>query len=168
MEFARTVGRITFNDVARETWESIYRGLSEGGLGVFGSVTSRAESQVLRLSSLYALLDCQDQIGPKHLAAGLAVWAYCEQSARYIFSGSTGNPVADQILIAFRGHPEGMTLTQLSDHFNHNRTSKEIRTALALLKKHGLARKVEPLSGEKKGRKAEIWAPCANTPVPGK
>ncbi len=57
---------------------------------------------MLRLSLLYALLDCSSTIRVEHLQAALAVWDYCEVSVRYIFGTKTGNPVADRIIEAVR------------------------------------------------------------------
>ena len=43
------------------------------------------EAHVVRLAAIYAALDCSDQIAPPHLEAGLAVWRYSLDSARWIF-----------------------------------------------------------------------------------
>jgi hypothetical protein len=51
---------------------------------------SRAESQVIRLASAYALADGSPQIAAPHVEAGMAAWAYCAQSAEVVF----GVPVA--------------------------------------------------------------------------
>lgn len=55
--FARTVEEIKRDEGARVFWHEVYGGLSEGGPGLLGAVTSRAEAQVMRLACLYALLD---------------------------------------------------------------------------------------------------------------
>ena len=80
--------------------------LSAGKPGLLGAATSRAESQVMRLAMLYALLDRSPVIGSDHLLAGLAVWTYAEQSARYIFGSALGDPVADEILNHLRSTPK--------------------------------------------------------------
>ena len=49
-----------------------------GHSGLYGAVTSRAEAQVVRLSLIYALLDCSPVIRQEHLLAALALWEYCE------------------------------------------------------------------------------------------
>jgi hypothetical protein len=109
VKFARTVEKVEQDPVAYALWEKVYPGLSEGHPGLFGAVTSRGEAQVLRLSSLYALLDCSEVVRAEHLMAALAVWEYCEASARFIFGTSLGDATADDILRALRGRPEGMT-----------------------------------------------------------
>ena len=69
---------------------------------MFGMATNRAEAQVVRLSVLYAALDRSPLIRAEHLLAALAVWRYCEQSARWAFGDATGDPTADTILSALR------------------------------------------------------------------
>jgi hypothetical protein len=54
-------------------WATVYEDLSEGKAGLLGSMTSRAEAQVLRLSMVFALLDCSTTIRAEHLRAALAV-----------------------------------------------------------------------------------------------
>ncbi|MEO8628071.1 MAG: hypothetical protein ABI612_08205 [Betaproteobacteria bacterium] len=64
-----------------------------------GAVTNRAEAVTLRLALIYALLDGDVVIGAaEHLRAALAVWHYCEQSARLIFGSTIGNRIADECL----------------------------------------------------------------------
>ena len=49
------------------------------------------------------------EVREEHLRAGLALWQYCEDSARHIFGRATGDTVADRILEALRTNSEGMT-----------------------------------------------------------
>jgi Protein of unknown function (DUF3987) len=78
------VPRITMADDAKAVWARIYSDLSSDKPGMFGAVTARAEAQTVRLAMMYALLDGAVQIDSNHLNAGLAVWKYCEASARRI------------------------------------------------------------------------------------
>jgi hypothetical protein len=142
------------DEFAREIWHKVYGKLSEGAPGLFGAVTSRAEAQVMRVACLYALLDGCSVIKAIHLTASLAVWEYCEASARYIFGDALGDPVADDILRALRESPTGLTRTQISDLFGRNRTKNQIGPALATLLEHGRVRvEREPTPG----RDAERW-----------
>jgi hypothetical protein len=136
-------------------WEKVYPQLSEGQTGMLGAVTSRAEAQVVRLSSIYALLDCSKIIRVEHLRAALAVWRYAEDSARYIFGDALGDPVADAILNALREAGEdGLTRTQLRDLFGRHKDSTRIEAALNLLREHGKAdHRTQPTDG----RAAEVW-----------
>ena len=52
---------------------------------------------------LYALLDGSAVIRLEHLQAALAIWRYCEESARLIFGDKLGDPDADVILGGTRG-----------------------------------------------------------------
>ncbi len=70
---------------------------------MLGAVTARAEAIVMRLAVVYAVLDGRTHIGVEHLRAALAVWQYCEDSARYVFGDALGDPVADELLEALRG-----------------------------------------------------------------
>src|SRR5690606_16668443 len=88
VEFSQRVGEIRRDDQAREVWAEIYPDLSEGKPGLLGAATSRAEAQVMRLAMIYALLDRSTVIRREHLVAGLALWSYAEQSARYIFGSA--------------------------------------------------------------------------------
>lgn len=79
------------DEEANTLWEQRYGDLSEGEDGLFGAVTGRAEAQVLRLSMLYALLDCSPIVRRPHLEAALALWQYTSDSAAYIFGRVDGN-----------------------------------------------------------------------------
>lgn len=78
-------GPITRTPAAKGLWGESYAALTEPTPGLVGHVTSRAAAHVMRLACLYALLDESDQVDVDHLTAALALWTYCEQSARYIF-----------------------------------------------------------------------------------
>ena len=90
------------DEAATAIWRTVYGPLSEGGVGMLGAATSRAEAQVLRISVLHAILDQSLWIRPEHLMAALAVWEYAERSARWIFGDATGDPTADAIMATLR------------------------------------------------------------------
>ena len=154
--FARTIGEMEQDSVAYTLWEKVYPELSEGQPGLFGAVTTRAEAQVLRLSCAYALLDCSAVVRAEHLMAALAVWEYCEASARFIFGSALGDATADEILRALRARPEGMTRTEIRDYFSKNRAASDIDRALGVLQEYGRARAVRG-EKEERGRPAERW-----------
>jgi hypothetical protein len=139
--FARTVGEVPRSDTARDIWHAVYPRLAGDRLGLFGAVTSRAEAQTMRLALVYALLDGSPVIEAEHLSAGLAVWSYCEASARFIFGDALGDVMADEVLRALRAAPpNGLTRTELSGHFGRNKSASEINRALTALVRHGLIR----------------------------
>lgn len=152
--FGKTVKEVKRDEDARAQWRAVYPALSEGKPGLLGGVVSRAEAQVMRLACLYALLDRSYVVTPIHLQAAIALWEYCEASAKYIFGQRLGDPVADELLIALRNHPDGMTRTEIRDLFQRNRKTHEITRGLTLLAKQGLARQEESQSI---GRSTERW-----------
>jgi hypothetical protein len=143
VRFARQPEQMARSEAASKLWHKVYGELTSGRAGVFGNVTTRAEAQTLRLSILYALLDESKIIDVPHLKAALAVWKYCEASARWAFGASLGNPTADELLTALRlVKPNGLTSTEISGLFTRNRNSSQIREACGLLQRCGLARPV--------------------------
>lgn len=159
--FGRKMGLLKRDRITRETWAEVYPKLSAGRHGLLGAVISRAEAQVLRLSLLYALLDCSQQIRTAHLMAALALWEYCESSARWIFGSSLGDPTADEIRTVLLAHNEGMTRNELMDHFHRNKSSAEISRALAALEAQRAACVGERKTG---GRTAEVWRAVRSAP----
>ena len=147
-----------FDKEAAEMWAAEYRtSLSIDRPGLFGAVTARAEAHTLRLAALYAVLDHSRYISRAHLLAALAVWRYCEASARYIFGDAVGDPVADEILDVLRkGGQGGMARTELSNFFGRNRGADEIGKALRLLHKHNKAQRRERPAGGR-GKPTEVW-----------
>jgi hypothetical protein len=129
---------------------------------VLGAICGRAETQVVRLALLYTLLDGKDEIEPVHLRAALAVWKYCEDSARYIFSDSVGSALADELLRVLR-EKGGMSRTDIQTTFQRNQKLENITAALKLLRERGLAmsEKQAPSSKGKGagGRPVEFWVP---------
>jgi len=157
VEFGRTAGELKRDPEARELWADVYGQLTRDRFGLFGAVTGRAEAITLRLSLLYALLDCSQEIRLPHLAAALEVWRYCEDSARFIFGDSLGDAVADPILQALRRTPGGLSRTEINHLFDRNRSTSDITAALHLLLRHGLARFEKAEKSEASGRPAERW-----------
>jgi hypothetical protein len=134
---------------------------------MLGVLTSRAEAQTMRLACLYALLDCSHVIRRVHLEAALALWQYCEDSARYVFGDALGDRLADEILAALRETGDtGLTRSQISGLFRRNVDADRISGALKCLAENGLAHaRKEP--GE--GRPTERWlavSRVAPTPKP--
>jgi hypothetical protein len=122
---------------ARTVWHSIYASLSEVKPGLFGAVTSRAEAQVMRLACLYAVLDEAKEVHAEHLRGALALWHYCEASARSIFGDALGDPLADELLHRLRCSECGLTRTELNNALGRNKSAAEIGRALDLLAKCG-------------------------------
>jgi hypothetical protein len=155
LDTARNIGRVSWTDEAAREWARIYSALSSAKPGLLGAITARAEAQVVRLATLYALLDGSTSISFDHLRAAVAVWDFCEASATHVFGDAIGDPVADQILRALRqAGAEGMTRTAISHLFGRHQSSDQIGAALGRLMNAKLARAVVK---ETSGRPSEVW-----------
>jgi hypothetical protein len=152
--FAKSAGEIHRDTDAQAIWASVYHQLTEERSGLTGAMTARAEAHVVRLSLLYALLDCSPSIQPAHLMAALSVWDYCERSVKYIFGDSLGDSLADELLRLIRASPDGLPRNQMMDYFGRNQSSDRIGKALALLGGLGLIRCEREETG---GRPREVW-----------
>ena len=149
-------GVIGMTERANRIWVEQYPQLSEGFDGLLGSVTARAAAQVRGIAMTYALMDGLQEVDSVHLLAALALWRYCEQSARYVFGSALGNRVADEILRALRAAGKnGMTRTEIRDLFRRNESAD--RTALTMLAERNLARSE---SRKTDGRPTEVWRAC--------
>lgn len=155
VEFARKLKEIQKDDKSRILWKGIYRELSEGKRGLLGAVTARAEAQTMRLAVQYALLDKSSVIRIEHLHAAIVLWEYCEQSARYVFGDSLGDPIADTIKQALDDKPEGMTKTEISSLFKRNIDSSKLNSALNTLSASGYVYK--NMVKNETGRPPEQW-----------
>jgi Protein of unknown function (DUF3987) len=153
---AKDSSRVSLTAEACAAWELVYATLSEGQPGLVGAIIGRAEAQTIRLALIYALLDGKNEIGVEHLHAALAVWRYCQASARRVFGGILSDPVADVILQALRqAGGSGMTRTEIRDHFGRHRKSNQIDMALAALAASGKAKCV--LGDVTGGRRPKVW-----------
>ena len=154
IEKSRSIGEVRRDESARSIWRKVYSGLSQGQPGLFGSVTSRAEAQTMRLALIYALLDSSPVIRGEHLMAALAVWTYTESSARFIFGDSLGDPAADKIMVLLRGRTDGMTRNDIVRCFGGHRGKDQLDRALDLLLRLGRVKRETVETG---GRPAETW-----------
>ena len=141
---------------ARQLWAKVYPSLSEGQPDLLGAATSRGEAQVLRLSAIYAALDCSPVVCVPHLRAALGLWKYSYLSARLIFGDATGDPMLDRIRECLdAAGPDGLTRTEISDLFKRNASSERIDQALQKLTSLGLVinRQVPT-----EGRPIRVWS----------
>lgn len=140
LRFARGLSAPVARDAAaRAAWAEAYETLTEGSPGALGEITNRAEPHVLRLSLLYAVLDRSPLIRTGHLAAALALWRYCEESAAAIFGPRGADALAGTILAGVRAAGgAGLTRTAISDLLGRNKSREQIAAALAGLIEEGL------------------------------
>jgi hypothetical protein len=135
VEWAQAQPEILFrrDPAASELWNDHYATLSQKRPGLHGAATARAEAQVLRLSALYAALDCSSIIRLPHLQAALTLWEYCSYSATSLFGNCVGDSVADRILEALQAAENGLTRKQIRNLFHGHVSSASIDQALAKL-----------------------------------
>jgi hypothetical protein len=152
--FARRQGEMRRDEEARAIWREVYGKLSADRPGLAGAMVGRAEAHVLRLSLLYALLDCSPCIQAAHLLAALAVWDYCERSVKYLFGDSLGDALADDLLRLLRTCPAGLTRTDISQYLGRHQSAERISRALGLLLQNRLARREQEKTD---GRPVERW-----------
>jgi hypothetical protein len=142
---------------AGELWRDCYPSLSQVRPGMRGAATSRAEAQVLRLSAIYAALDCTPVIALPHLEAALAVWDYCYASATLLFGRSTGDPIADRIREAIDASGGALSRNQIVRLFHGHMETGRIDAALETLVALGaLDIRNEPTGGRPSTRWAAI------------
>jgi Protein of unknown function (DUF3987) len=157
--YGRGVDVVSWTRGAMSLWEDAYPRLTSPRPGVLGMVTSRAEAHTVRLALLYALMDHSDRIEPRHLQAALALWDYCERSARYIFGDALGDKDAQAILDALRAAPAGLTRTEISRGvFGGHKSAETTAAKLGMLLQRGMVRS-ETIDTE--GRPAERWFAAA-------
>jgi hypothetical protein len=141
VEWAQGQSGILFrrDPAASELWDDYYAHLSQARSGLRGAATGRGEAQVLRISALYAALDCSSIIQLPHLQAALALWDYCYDSAANLFGICSGDSVADRILEALQAAENGLTRKQIRDLFHGHVSSSSIDQALEKLSSIGVA-----------------------------
>lgn len=149
-----------FSDDAREQWIAVYPQLSRERPGMLGAATRRAEAHTARLALIYSLLDCCTAIEPVHLDAALAIWRYAEDSARWVFGDSLGDPTADEIWSLAKERDTGITRTEVRDLFSRNKKAREIDRALTVLVEAGRLQRHQDSDGQ--GRPTEVWRPLAD------
>ncbi len=162
---AKGIGRVERDAEAKALWKEHYEGLSSAKPGAFGSAVARGHAQTLRLSLIYALLDGSQVIRGDHLRAALAVWKYCEASARLIFTNATAKAEGEsgaealdiRLLNAIVVSP-GITRKGLHEATGNKVKADDMALALASLERRGLAHhgQCKPEHG---GRPAECWYP---------
>jgi hypothetical protein len=144
------------NAEAKHLWAVHYHYLITHSEDMTGAILSRAEAHVLRLSMLYALLDCSPDIQSVHVRAALAFWDYCKRSVEFYFGGSSGDPDGDRIVEFACEHGQIMR-SNVHQLFNRNRTAEWEAGKLAQLVREG---KLIPDTGlDQQGHACEIWRP---------
>jgi hypothetical protein len=157
VEWAQGETEILFrrDQAASKLWNNYYATLSHDRPALHGTATGRAEAQVLRISALYAALDCSPIIQLPHLQAALALWDYCSASAASLFGTCVGDSIADRIREALQASPNGLTRKQIWNLFHGHVSSGSIDQALERLSSLQLVTS-RYVSG--RGRPTTLWS----------
>ncbi len=143
--FAKKQLRVFMDRNAREMWKRIYEDLSQDAGGVVGAVTSRGEAQVIRLALIFSVLDCSEHITIDHLKAAKAIWDYCEDSATFVFGGTTRE---QHTLLQFLAGGSKSITTIREELYQRHRTVSEIEADLQRLIEIGQAVKLVNENGK--------------------
>jgi len=148
------------NRAAKKLWESYYQELScrirPAGLD---GVLARDIAHIAKLSIIYCALDCSALITEAHLRAAIEVVQYCERSAYWIFRDTTGNRVANRILVALKFAKDGLSKTELHAELGRNVSGVDLNEALNLLAKSSF---ISPKIRIIEDQQIECW--CAKLP----
>jgi hypothetical protein len=157
IEQARTVNRLQRSEEARQLWRAVYETLTEDGDERCASIVSRSTAQVVRLSLVYALLDCSSEVQCDHLEAALAIWQYAKQSAQILFGDvdSKETPTS-KVLQLLRHNEDGMTRTALHKALSGRCNGEELLKILVKLQDQGLIQR-QPIEHKGAGRPSERW-----------
>jgi hypothetical protein len=144
----RITGPMIRTPEAARVWDAWYHSIPDDVHGMYGKMVARAESHVLRLSMIYALLDGTRQIRVEHVHAALAFWQFCDASVRRLYPPAlTGDHDADRLLQAMRERGS-LSRSECSYVFSGHRGADRLEAALKLLMRSGhIVESVEPTSG---------------------
>lgn len=145
LNHARGVTRVERDDAARALWAEVYPQLCPDGDAddVVDSVIARGPAHVVRLSLIYALLDCSNVIRVEHIRAALAVWKYCEASARFLFGGAAAATLDGRVLRLLQAAPAGLSKTELYAGLAGHVRADELASVLGRLERKGTIRSEE-------------------------
>ena len=134
VEFASQRRSIRRDEKAEARWRDFYFDFAEQVKddNYFNKIVSRGDAQTMRLSLLFAALDCSPVIRVDHINAAIAVWNYCFESARWAFCNTRFTPKAQRIYDFLDLRPSGQaTLSILSTElFKGHTPAAGIREAI--------------------------------------
>ena len=145
VQFASKIALLSLDGEAEPRWEQFYNDFHErikDDDSEFARIIARGDVQTKRIALIFALLDCSPVIRIEHLEAAIAIWRYCERSARWAFFEGEFSPTAQRIhdFIAFK--PDGRaTLTEIQNSvFRNNLSKARMDAAIGELEKARVAR----------------------------
>jgi hypothetical protein len=116
LEFAKKQRCVGLTASAKTTWARMYLQIENSHLpGLAGKMTSRAAAHIRRLALIYAMLDKSSVVDVKHLRAAQLLWNYCEDSAQYIFNGTSKGQI--KLLQWMEKQEKPVTLANIREEF---------------------------------------------------
>lgn len=162
---AAKIGQLTMSDEASDEWERAYADIGLGQARRFGTLaalTSRETTLILRLATIYALLDRTTIVSADHVRAARAVVDYSHASVRWVWRASTGDPEADSLLETLR--TEGpVTWTDLRR--DQGLRGAEADRVVSVLVDAGLVQVVTESSGRGRPRRLLTLVPGVQAPT---
>jgi hypothetical protein len=127
IQFARKQGCVGLTPSARNKWLRMYAQIESNHLpGLAGKMTSRGAAHIRRLALIYAMLDQSPVVTVDHLGAAQKLWNYCEDSAQYIFNGTTKDQI--KLFRWMEKQSEPMTLSTIREGFyKRNKKAEHIQ-----------------------------------------
>ncbi|TIH12443.1 DUF3987 domain-containing protein [Marinifilum sp. JC120] len=159
LESSKACSQMDFDPEAKKEWGNIYPLLAKERADLLGSVLNRSEAYVRRIALIYALLDGSDCVRLPHLKAALALWDYCEQSARFIFAGLESDSTCQKIMEALEESGGKLDTSGLYKFFGNHISKRKMTVALnnLLASKNIRIEEVKPQGG---GRPRKIFYLC--------
>lgn len=155
--FAQKTKSLKLSSESERLWESIVPSLVKSQV----MLTERARPQVLRIATIFALLDCTDIVTPAHITAALHVWDYCVGSIEFIFGGFQ-NEEESNLLNELRKVKCGMTKTEImSVVYSNNIKGRALDDLLKSLETKEQIRRESRPNPSGKGRPATVFTAIA-------
>ena len=129
-------GEYTFTKAAKDRyvkWYKDYSTAADGQAERVAMATARNQANLLRLALIHAALDNTDKkIDAQHIEAAIALIANSAESCSLLLApGKAG--LDAKVVAALNSEEEGMTKTQLRDHFQRHVSAAALNEALAAL-----------------------------------
>ncbi len=143
---------------AQRYWLEQLGGLRKRRPGLLGAILARGPAQVMRLATIYALVDRKKSIDGDHLKAALEVWAYCVRSIDFVFGDRLGDRDAEKLMQALEAAGDaGLSQSKIQRSvFGNHKDSSDLNVLLRRMIRAGLIRREYVASG-KRGPRACMW-----------
>jgi hypothetical protein len=137
--------------------ESQERIIFQQAPGFATSLAEKTEAHILRMATIYAVLDETSTILPEHLDAATAVWHYCKASAQIIFGENKTGTLARKILVSLaKGNKTQSEITR--EVFARNVDASVVSLVLADLASLGLISSMRTGGGFRNGQPITTWS----------